>query len=49
MSQIEENKQMDEILARKYECRLLSRYVLASGREARLVGEDVGRRLDSRV
>ena len=38
MSQIEENKQIDETLARKYEFRLPSHYVLADGREARLVG-----------
>ena len=40
MSQIEENKQIDEILH--------SLYVPDDGMEARLVGGDVGRRLDFR-
>ena len=38
-SQIKQNKQIDEILAIKYEFRLPSLYVLADGRKARLVGE----------
>ena len=48
MSQIEENMQIDEILARKYEFRLPSLHVLADGRKARLVGGAVERPLDSR-